>query len=684
MALKFTKHPGTGYIKAVCDVCCGVFYRKDLIYVTDPYNFQKGLFVCKDDLDKRNPGVLPIKHVERPCPSPELIRPELDPIYSINENDNRAPSAPRNGKAIGDPVDDYIDIYFDAPIDTGSSGILGYIVKRTTPQTNNDYTELNTNSGTPFYIDSAANISLEYTYKVAAYNSFGTGPYSELFYWPIPDLPPTGETYLSTSQSDDIITTGTSYYIRLSHTSNGVFSSTIPLKSLTVIGNIASSDKIIGEKVVGTTGEINVSGIGTGSVVFSTSPTLTSSILTTPILGIPTSGTLTNCTGLPLSTGISGLAANVATFLATPSSANLITALTNETGTGAAMLSISGTYISPVLGTPTSGTLTNCTGLPISGISNLGAGVATFLGTSSSANLISAITDETGTGNTVFATSPTFVTPLLGIPTSGTLTSCIGLPVSSGISNLASGISTFLTTPSSSNYKAAITDETGSGSAVFATSPTLVTPTLGAAIATSIRTTNAGLLDTNGNTILALNAVGSANFITGFNAAASGKPKINSTSSSDSNVGISFISKGTGYIKIKGTGTNDSAPAGYDGEPITATASGVTMSSGVYKDITSISLTAGHWIVYGNTTYVAAAGTVDQGFEGSISLTSATIENPISRIITPFTVTTTNEFVVPIHFYKLSSTTTVYLVGYSAFTVSTLTANGYILARRIR
>lgn len=50
-------------------------------------------------------------------------------------------------------------------------------------------------------------------------------------------------------------------------------------------------------------------------------------------LGTPASGTLTNCTGLPVSTGVSGLGTNVATFLATPSSANLAAALTDEVGT---------------------------------------------------------------------------------------------------------------------------------------------------------------------------------------------------------------------------------------------------------------------------------------------------------------------------------------------------------------
>jgi hypothetical protein len=64
--------------------------------------------------------------------------------------------------------------------------------------------------------------------------------------------------------------------------------------------------------------------------------------------------------------------------------------------------------------------VTNTTVTPaVSSITGLGTGVATWLATPSSANLAAAVTDETGSGALVFATSPSLVTPILGTPTSG-------------------------------------------------------------------------------------------------------------------------------------------------------------------------------------------------------------------------------------------------------------------------
>lgn len=99
-----------------------------------------------------------------------------------------------------------------------------------------------------------------------------------------------------------------------------------------------------------------------------TNKTLTSPTMTAPVLGTPASGTLSSCSGLPISTGVSGLGTGVATFLATPSSANLASAVTDETGSGSLVFGTSPTLTTPNLGTPSALTLTNATGLPTAGL----------------------------------------------------------------------------------------------------------------------------------------------------------------------------------------------------------------------------------------------------------------------------------------------------------------------------
>jgi hypothetical protein len=216
---------------------------------------------------------------------------------------------------------------------------------------------------------------------------------------------------------------------------------------------------------------------GTGSAVFATSPTLVTPALGTPsaLVGTNITGTASGLTAGNVTTnanltGDVTSVGNATTLTNAPVIAKVLTGYVSGAGTVAATDSIL-QAIQKLNGNDA--TNANLTGAVTS------VGNATSLGSFSSANLLGALTDETGTGSAVFATSPTLVTPILGTPTSATLTNATGLPIATGVSGLGTGVATFLATPSSANLAAALTDETGSGANVFATSPTLVTPLLG-------------------------------------------------------------------------------------------------------------------------------------------------------------------------------------------------------------
>ncbi|WP_286962736.1 MULTISPECIES: hypothetical protein [unclassified Cupriavidus] len=308
------------------------------------------------------------------------------------------------------------------------------------------------------------------------------------------------------------------------------------------------------------------------------------------------------------------------------------------------------------------------------------------------------------------------VTGTLAVANGGTgATTAANARTNLGAAATSGNLSQFAAT-TSAQLAGILSDETGTGAAVFAASPTFsgtaafagITATSGtvngnvslnytsAATQRSINWTNSGsprwFLQNDGATESGSNA-GSNLILSRFSDAGSfisNPVTVNRASGLTTLTSLTV----TGAITpsstagIVGTTTNDNANAGSVGEYATNSATSISMTSGTPATVTSLSLTAGDWDVSGAITYSPAASTTVSSIATGISTVAATLPanntGAYNLLVLTFATGSAQVHGTQVVRVSVASTTTVYLVGSVTFGVSTLTANGFIRARRVR
>jgi hypothetical protein len=260
--------------------------------------------------------------------------------------------------------------------------------------------------------------------------------------------------------------------------------------------------------------------VGTTNTQTLTNKTLTSPTLTTPALGVATATSI-NGTTIP-DTKTLVVTTDKLNVLAATSSSELAGIISDETGTGALVFANTPTLVTPNIGAATGTSLVLSGDLTVNGTTttinsteitiddkNLTLGSVaspTDAGADGGGLTLKGATDKTfswvdatdawtssehlnlasGKDYYLNGTLVTAATQTLTNKTISGADNTLTVRIANDVSGLGTGIATFLGTPSSANLAAALTDEAGSGTVAFTTSPTFVTPTLGAAAATSV------------------------------------------------------------------------------------------------------------------------------------------------------------------------------------------------------
>jgi hypothetical protein len=425
---------------------------------------------------------------------------------------------------------------------------------------------------------------------------------------------------------------------------------TTPVNSGTTNGLLYNNAGLLGNLATVNSGVLVTNGSGVPSI----STTLPNSLA----LGTPGSGTLTNATGLPISTGVSGLGTNVAAALA-----NTLNATGGVVG------------FSGALGTPASGVATNLTGTA----SGLTAGTVT-----TNANLTGDITslgNATTYNNVVPANKggAGTISGALKANGSGTVTQAACADLSNGTSVCSAAVGQLPATITNDNAAAGKV-----GEYVNATCPapgTTATVTITIASPGVVTWTAHGISNSFGGGVCPVVFTTTGALPTGLTAGVTVYTVPSSITTNTFQVATS-VENALAGTSINTSGTQSGTQTGTINR---------TLANQTGANITGISLTAGDWDVFGQVINAPAGTTVYTLLIAGVSTSTGAISGAAGtpgRSDCAYGAGLTGGSqdgcaILPTRF-SLSSTQTIFLVTNDAFTTSTMTASGSITARRMR